>query len=325
MASVSFASPFLLWGLLLIPVALLAYVFLQRRRIKYAARFTNLDLLANVVDASPGRRRHVPATFAVLALAALVVAMARPQAVVAVPRDDATVLLTIDTSASMTATDVPPTRLEAAKSASSSFLDLLPDRFRVGLVSFSSIVSVLEEPSDDREGVRSALDRLEGDVGTALGDAIVESVALAPDPEEQEDLSGGKPLFAILLLSDGANSVGREPLDVIDEAKEVGVPIHTIAFGTPQGTVEITNDFGVTETFRVPPDPTTLRQVAEETGGRFFEAPTEADLEAVYEEIGSQVSYEDEERELTAAFAAAGAVFLLLGAGLSALWFGRIP
>ena len=325
MASVSFASPFLLWGLLLIPVALLAYILLQRRRIKYAARFTNLDLLANVVDASPGRRRHVPATFAVLALAALVVAMARPQAVVAVPRDDATVLLTIDTSASMTATDVPPTRLEAAKSASSSFLDLLPDRFRVGLVSFSSIVSVLEEPSDDREAVRSALDRLEGDVGTALGDAIVESVALAPDPDEQEELSGGKPLFAILLLSDGANSVGREPLDVLDEAKEAGVPIYTIAFGTPSGTVEITNDFGVTETFRVPPDPATLRQVAEETGGRFFEAPTEEDLEAVYEEIGSQVSYEDEERELTAAFAGAGAVFLLLGAGLSALWFGRIP
>jgi Ca-activated chloride channel family protein len=322
---VSFGNPFLLWGLLLIPIALLAYIFLQRRRIKYAARFTNLDLLANVVDASPGRRRHVPATFAVLALAALIVAMARPQAVVAVPRDDATVLLTMDTSASMTATDVPPTRLEAAKSASLSFLDLLPDRFRVGLVSFSSIVSVLEEPSDDREAVRSALDRLEGDVGTALGDAIVESVALAPDPEEQDELSGGKPLFAILLLSDGANSVGREPLDVLDEAKEAGVPIHSIAFGTPSGTVEITNDFGVTQTYSVPPDPATLRQVAEETGGRFFEAPTEADLEAVYDEIGSQVSYEDEERELTAAFAGAGAVFLLLGAGLSALWFGRIP
>jgi Ca-activated chloride channel family protein len=321
----SFASPFLLWGLLLIPIALVAYFLVQRRRIKYAARFTNLDLLANVVDASPGRRRHVPATFAILALAALVVAMARPQAVVAVPRDDATVLLTMDTSASMTATDVPPTRLEAAKSASSSFLDLLPDRFRVGLVSFSSTVSVLEEPSDDREAVRSALDRIEGDVGTALGDAIVESVALAPDPEEQEDLSGGKPLFAILLLSDGANSVGREPLDVLDEAREAGVPIYSIAFGTPSGTVEITNDFGVTETYRVPPDPATLRQVAEQTGGRFFEAPTEADLEEVYEEIGSQVSYEDEERELTAAFAGAGAVFLLLGAGLSALWFGRIP
>jgi Ca-activated chloride channel family protein len=231
----------------------------------------------------------------------------------------------MDTSASMTATDVPPSRLEAAKSASQDLLDKLPDRFRVGLVSFSSIVSVLEAPSDDREAVRDALDNLEGDVGTALGDAIVESVALAPDPEEQEQLSGGKPLFAIVLLSDGANSVGREPLEVLDEAKEAGVPIYSIAFGTPEGTVEITNDFGVTQTYAVPPDPETLRQVAEETGGKFFEAPTEEDLEAVYQEIGSQVSYEDEERELTAVFAAVGAVFLLLGAGLSALWFGRIP
>ena len=306
----SFATPFLLWGLLLIPVLLIAYWLVQRRRIKYAARFTNLDLLANVVDASPGRRRHLPALLALAALAALIVAMARPQAVVAVPRDDATVLLTMDTSASMTATDVAPTRLEAAKSASSSF---------------SSIVSVLEEPTDDREAVRDALDTLEGDVGTALGDAIVESVALAPDPEEAEKLSGGKPLFAILLLSDGANSIGREPLDVLDEAKEAGVPIYTIAFGTPDGTVEITNDFGVTQTYNVPPDPETLRRVAEETGGRFFEAPTEADLEEVYREIGSQVSYEDEKRELTAAFAGAGAFFLLLGGALSALWFGRIP
>jgi Ca-activated chloride channel family protein len=320
----SFATPLVLCGLLLVPVALIAYWLVQRRRIKYAARFTNLDLLANVVDASPGRRRHIPAAFALAALAALIVAMARPQAVVAVPRDDATVLLTMDSSASMTATDVPPTRLDAAKSASSSFLDQLPERFRVGLVSFSSTVSVLEEPTYDRGTVRASLDAIEGDVGTALGDAIVESVALAPDPDEQGG-SGGRPLFAILLLSDGASTTGREPTDVVDQAREAGVPIYTIAFGTPNGTVEVTNDFGVTQTLRVPPDPDTLRQIAEETGGRFFEAPTEADLEAVYREIGSQVSYEDEERELTAAFAAAGAAFLLVGAGLSALWFGRIP
>jgi Ca-activated chloride channel family protein len=320
----SFATPLILWGLLLIPLALVGYWLVQRRRIKYAARFTNLDLLANVVDASPGRRRHLPALLALAALAALVVAMARPQAVVAVPRDDATVLLTMDSSASMTATDVPPTRLDAAKSASSSFLDRLPERFRVGLVSFSNTVSVLEEPTDDRDSVRSSLDAIEGDVGTALGDAIVESVALAPTPEEQE-ASGGKSLFAILLLSDGASSTGREPLDVLDEAKEAGVPIYTIAFGTPDGTIELTDDSGFSRTYAVPPDPETLRTVAEETGGRFFEAPTEADLEEVYREIGSQVSYEDEERELTAAFAGAGAVFLLLGAGLSALWFGRIP
>jgi Ca-activated chloride channel family protein len=320
----SFASPFILWGLLLLPVALVGYWLIQRRRIKYAARFTNLDLLANVVDASPGRRRHVPAALALASLAALIVAMARPQTVVAVPRDDATVVLTMDSSASMTATDVPPTRLDAAKTAASSFLDRLPERFRVGLVSFSSTVRVLEEPTEDRDAVRTSLDSLEGDVGTALGDAIVASVDLAPTAEEQER-AGGKPLFAVLLLSDGANSTGSEPLAILDEAKEAGVPIYTIALGTPEGTVEITNDYGETQTYDVPPDPETLKRVAEETGGRFFEAPTEADLEAVYEEIGSQVSYEDEERELTAAFAGAAAVLLLIGGSLSALWFGRIP
>lgn len=321
----TFATPWVLWGLFLIPLALFAYWLVQRRRIKYAARFTNLDLLANVVDASPGRRRHLPALFALAALAALIVAVARPQTSVAVPRDDATVIMTLDSSASMTATDVPPTRLDAAKSASKSFLDKLPDRFKVGLVSFSTLVSVLQQPTEDRDAVRSSLNGIQGDVGTAIGDAIVESVALAPKPDEDQQRAGKKPLVAILLLSDGANSVGREPLDVVDVAKKAGIPIYTIAFGTPNGTVEITNDLGVTQTYNVPPDPETLKRIAEETGGRFFEAPTEADLAAVYDEIGSQVSYEDEKRELTAAFAGAGAVFLLFGAGLSALWFGRIP
>jgi Ca-activated chloride channel homolog len=319
----SFASPFVLWGLLLIPVGLLAYWFVQRRRIKYAARFTNLDLLANVVDASPGRRRHIPAVLALAALAALIVAMARPQAVVAVPRDDATVVLTMDGSASMNATDVPPTRLEAAKSAASSFLDDLPERFRVGLVSFSNATRVLEEPTDDRDAVRTSLDEIQGEVGTAIGDAIRDSISLAP--REENGQRSDKKLFAVLLLSDGKNTAGVDPLDVLDEAKEAGVPIYTIALGTDAGTVEIPDEFGGTQTVPVPPDPETLRRIAQETGGRFFEAPTEADLQAVYEEIGSQVSYEDEERELTAAFAGAGAVFLLIGASLSALWFGRIP
>jgi Ca-activated chloride channel homolog len=319
----SFASPFILWGLLLIPVVLAGYWLVQRRRIKYAARFTNLNLLANVVDASPGRRRHVPAVLAIAALAALVVAMARPQAVVAVPREEATVVLTMDGSASMTATDVAPTRLDAAKSAASTFLDGLPERFRVGLVSFSNATRVLEEPTDDREAVRTSLEAIQGEVGTAIGDAIRDSISLAPRDENGE--RSGETLFAVLLLSDGKNSAGVEPRFVLDEAKEAGVPIYTIALGTDAGTVEIPNAYGELQTYPVPPDPETLRQIAEETGGRFFEAPTEADLEAVYEEIGSQVSYEDEERELTAAFAAAGAVFLLIGASLSALWFGRIP
>jgi Ca-activated chloride channel homolog len=318
----TFASPVLLWGLLLIPVALFGYWLAQRRRIKYAARFTNLDLLANVVDASPGRRRHLLAALVLASLAALVVAMARPEKVVAVPRDDATVLLTMDSSASMTATDVAPSRLEAAKSAASTFLDQLPSRFRVGLASFSSTVHVLKEPTDDRAAVRTELQGIHGEVGTALGDAIVASVDLAPKAKTP---SGKKPLYAVLLLSDGANSVGSDPLAVLDTAKKAGVPIYTIALGTDAGQVEITNQFGETQTYNVPPDRQTLRTIAKETGGRYFEAPTEADLKAVYRQIGSQVSYTKEHRELTAGFAAAGAVFLLLGGALSALWFGRIP
>jgi len=321
----NFASPFVLWGLVLIPVALLGYWLVQRRRIKYAARFTNLDLLVNVVDASPGRRRHLPALLALAALAALIVAMARPQEVVAVPREDATVVLTMDSSASMTATDVAPSRLDAAKSAASTFLDGLPDRFRAGLVSFSSAVRVLQEPTDDRDAVRSSLDSIQGDIGTALGDAIEASVALSSKPGATQDNVGEKPLFAVLLLSDGANTTGSDPLAVVDEAKKAGVPIYTIALGTPRGTVDVTDDYGQTQTVNVPPDPATLKRIADETGGRFFEAPTEADLKAVYEEIGSQVSWENDERELTAAFAGGGAVLLLLGASLSALWFGRIP
>src|SRR5918992_3710269 len=260
----SFASPLILWGLLLIPLALLGYWLVQRRRIKYAARFTNLDLLANVVDASPGRRRHVPAVLALAALTALVVAMARPQAVVAVPREEATVVLTMDGSASMTATDVAPTRLDAAKSAASTFLDGLPDRFRVGLVSFSNSTRVLEEPTDDHEAVRSSLETIQGEVGTAIGDAIRDSIALAPRDENGE--RSGETLFAVLLLSDGKNSAGVEPLAVLDEAKEAGVPIHTIALGTEEGTVEIPNAYGELQPYPVPPDPETLRQIAEETG-----------------------------------------------------------
>ena len=320
----SFATPTLLWALLLIPLIVGAYLLAQRRRIKYAARFTNLDLLTNVVDASPGRRRHLPPALAIAALAALLLAMARPQTVVAVPREEASVVLAMDSSISMTATDVAPTRLDAAKSAASDFLDGLPERFRVGLVSFASSASVLQEPTDDRDAVRSSLDSLQSDLGTALGDAILRSVELAPN-ESANSTTGDEPTFSVLLLSDGANSTGSDPLDAIEVAKEAGVAIYTIALGTDAGRVELTNDSGISQTFAVPPDPDTLRQVAEETGGRFFEAPTEADLQAVYDELGSQVAFEQKERELTAAFAGGGAALLLLGGTFSVLWFGRIP
>jgi Ca-activated chloride channel homolog len=321
---VSFAEPAFLWSLVLVPVAVALYVLAQRRRVRYAARFTNLDLLAHVVDASPGRRRHLPAVFAIAALAALLVGLARPQMTVAVAQDEASVVLTMDTSGSMMATDVSPSRLAAAQSAAATFLDGLPQRVRVGVVSFASGASVLVPPTEDRASVRTAVDGLEAEGGTALGEAIVRSAELAPDDGGARN-ADDEPLFSILLLSDGANSVGVDPESATERAQDAGVAIYTVALGTDEGVVEVRDDFGNLRRVAVPPDRETLQQIAENTGGQYFEALTDADLEQVYEEIGSQVAYHDDEREVTAAFAGAGAALLVLGATLSLLWFGRIP
>jgi Ca-activated chloride channel family protein len=319
----SFAAPMFLWSLLLVPLALALYVLAQRRRVRYAARFTNLDLLANVVDASPGRRRHLPAVFAIAALAALLVGLARPQMTVAVARDEANVVLTMDVSGSMMAADVSPSRLAAAQSAASTFLEGLPQRVRVGVVSFASGASVLVPPTEDRESVRAALDGLEAEGGTALGEAIERSAELAPD--EEGGSSTDEPSLSILLLSDGENSLGIDPETATDRAEEAGVAIYTVALGTDQGVVEVRDDFGNLRRVAVPPDRETLQRIAERTGGQYFEAFTDSELAQVYDEIGSQVAYHDDEREVTAAFAGAGAGLLLVGATLSLLWFGRIP
>jgi Ca-activated chloride channel family protein len=323
----SFAWPFMLLSLALIPVLVLAYLLVQRRRVKYAMRFTNLDLLANVVDRSPGWRRHLPPVFALAALAALLVALARPATTIAVPRDEASVVLAIDVSGSMMATDVPPTRLAAAKDAASRFVKGLPDRFGVGLVSFSTGATALAEPTDDRTEILDQIDGLEAHTGTAIGDAIASAIDLAPKDEDGKVATGkdGNALVSILLLSDGASTQGISTDDAIGLAKDAGVAVNTIALGTDAGTVTVPNELGEPQTVSVAPDRETLEQIASETGGTYFDAPTEQDLNTVYEAVGSQVAWDKEKQEVTVAFAGAGAVLLLLASGLSALWFGRLP
>jgi Ca-activated chloride channel family protein len=323
----SFAWPLALLSLALIPVLLLAYVLVQRRRVKYAMRFTNLDLLANVVDRSPGWRRHVPPLFALAALAALLVALARPETTIAVPRDEASVVLAIDVSGSMMATDVPPTRLAAAKEAASTFVEGLPERFGVGLVSFSTGATSLADPTEEREEILEEIEGLEAHTGTAIGDAIATAIDLAPKDEDGKIPTGkdGKPLVSILLLSDGASTQGISTDDAIGLAQEAGIAVNTIALGTDAGTVTVPNELGEPQTVSVAPDRETLQEIAEETGGTYFDAPTEEDLNAVYDAIGSQVAWDEEKQEVTVAFAGAGAAFLLLASGLSALWFGRLP
>ncbi len=324
----SFAWPIALSGLALVALALIAYLVAQRRRRRYVVRFTNLDLLENVVADSPRWRRHIPAVLTLLALSALVVGMARPQVAVAVPREEATVILAMDSSGSMTATDVAPDRMTAAREAASSFVDGLPDGFRVGVVSFSNEADVVVPPTADHDEALRGLSALRADNGTALGDAIARSVDLGVTnlDEQLAAAKSSETPVVVLLLSDGANTTGDyQPLEAAQKAKDAGIPVYTVALGTDAGTVQGPDGYGGFRTIRVPPDPETLSKVAELTGGKFFEAADQNALKSVYDEIGSQVGVEHKQRELTVFFTAAGAALLLLGGALSTLWFGRIP
>ncbi|MBA4179147.1 MAG: VWA domain-containing protein [Anaerolinea sp.] len=345
----SFASPWWLVFLAVIPVALGAYFAVQHRRSKYAVRFTNLDLLANVVDASPGWRRHLPPVLSLLALALLVLAIARPETTTKVPKEEATVVLVTDVSGSMNATDVEPTRLAAAQESARILLDKLPKKVQVSLISFSSSVTVLVQPTTDREEVKLALDRLRPRGGTAMGDALQTALEVvrppeapapvtnggtgaappAPTPRAVADAAGGDtgvvPAF-IILLSDGAQTLGNiQPLDAADAAKELDVPIFAIALGTQNGVAQVEDNQGRTRTVRVPPDEETLTEIAEITGGKFFSAPTKDDLDTIYKDLGSKIGYTEEQREVTWAFAGLGALLVAVSGGLSLLWFNRFP
>lgn len=352
----TFAEPVLLIGLLAIPLAIAIYLVVQRRRARYVVRFTNVDLLANLVPRTPAWRRHVPPALYVLAMGALLVALARPSATVAVPREDATIILAMDVSGSMLATDVAPSRLDSAKQAASDFVDQLPPSFRVGLVTFSTAAQVAVPPTTDRAAVHAALDALRAEGGTALGDAIGTSLDLArsvidasrdatagsgaspeaspspgpsatssPEPSAPTE-TAEPPLVATVLLSDGANSTGRlEPSDAAREAAAAGMPVYTIALGTATGVVSVEDEFGILHRVEVPPDTDTLAAVAETTGARSFEAPTANDLQQIYESLGSRVGTRDETREVTQWFAAAGLALMVAGAGLAAHWFNRFP
>jgi Ca-activated chloride channel family protein len=337
---VSAEWPGLLWALALVPAALAAYLLAQRRRSRYTVRFTNLDLLANVVSAQPGWRRHVPPAFYLLALAALVISLARPQALTLVPKEQATIVLVIDVSGSMNATDVSPTRLISSQRAATEFIEELPDKFRVGIVSFASTAQTLTRPTTDRPAVYEAVASLHAEGATAMGDGIERALDVkrppsspspggavrpAPSPGGQQAGGGDAPVI-VLLLSDGANTQGRtQPMEAAADAKALGVPVFTIALGTEQGMVDVPDETGNLRRIPVPPDKLTLQRIAETTGARFFAAPSGDDLTAIYRELGSKIGFVKEKQEITVVFAATGLLFLVAGATMSLTWFSRFP
>lgn len=319
----SFTWPLALIGLVVVPALVWLSVWYERRRAASQARFGNPDLLPNVIERAPGRVRYLPLALLLLALAAMIVGVARPNATVSVQREEATVVLAIDVSRSMKATDVEPTRLEAARRAANAFLAEVPEKFRVGVVSFATRAAVAVPPTNDRALVVEALDTLASGEGTAIGDAVALSVRLGQRHVESD---GTVPPRAILLISDGARDGGRvEPAAAAEQAKARGVPVYTVLVGTPDGVVEERLTGGFTRIIRVPPSPQTLQQLAASTGGEFFTAPDAEQLRQVYEDLGSRLGTRQEPREITDVFAAGAAALLLAGGALSALFFRRVP
>jgi Ca-activated chloride channel family protein len=331
----SLTWPLALTALALVPIAVWAYLALDQRRRNEASRFGNPALLPALVAAEPGRKRLVPPLLVLGALILLVLGLARPHVMRSLPKEEATVVLAMDTSRSMAAKDVKPTRLAAAERAAETFLDKVPDRYRVAIVSFSTKAEVVLPPTTDRDAARAALAQLRLGTGTAIGDAVARAVSLvAPQPAAGQPATPATPAqptdpaavtpASILLLSDGAQTAGGvRPLDAAKRAADLKIPVSTIALGTRDATVEVPLPGGLKQLVTVPPDPQTLRRVAQATGGRFFEAPTAADLDQVYKELGSRLGRERRSVEVTSVFAGLGAVLLLAAGGLSSAWFRR--
>jgi len=312
---VSFAQPLWLLALLAVPAVAGAYVLANRRRRRASDAFVSPALRPALVRWDPGWRRHAPMALFAAALAVLAVALARPQRSVAVPVEQASVMLVTDESSSMRATDVDPTRLEAARHAAEEFLGDVPARLRVGLIAFSTYPRLAAPPTDDRDAVRQALDLLRADGSTATGDALDLALAtLRRPPAPGRRRTPG----AIVLLSDGRPTRGRDPVAVARRARALKIPIYTVALGTDRGAVRLGE-----RVVRVPPDREGLERIARTSGGRAFNADDAGELDEVYRGLADRVGTRREQREVTAA-AVAGALALMLAGGIGSLrWFAR--
>ncbi len=318
----SFTSPWMLLWLLAVPVLLWLYALHLYRRRKYAERWASPGLMPNLVDRFPGRRRYVPLVILLAALAALIVGVARPHAIVSVKREEATVMIAIDTSRSMGATDINPSRLAAAQNAANRLVDMVPKKFRVGVVSFSTRAQLALAPTTDRDLVRSAIGTLKPKEGTAIGDAVL---LAASNGLKQRASDGSTPPTTVLLISDGARDGGRTtPKAAAAKARAEHVPVYTVLLGTPNGVVKHELPGGYQETIRVPPSPQTMQMIATTTGAQMFRAASTTQLRTVYKNLGSRLGHKKQSREVTDLFAGGAGLLLLIGACVSAFWFKRV-
>jgi Ca-activated chloride channel family protein len=312
----SFASPAFLSALALVPLVLAAHVAARRRARRYAVRFPAVPTLAPLLPRVSSWRRRVPLALFLASLAALSLALARPHATVAVPREQASIVLVTDVSRSMMADDVAPSRLDAARSAAQRFLDEVPDEARIGAVAFSTEPHTVEAPTDDHGKIDELLDSLSPDGGTATGDALAAALNLVDKGPRAK-----RPPAAIVLLSDGETTTGRDPIGVAREARRLHIPIHTVALGTRGATIITPTG----EPVPVSPDPETMREIAKVSGGRTFQAENADDVSRIYKNLGSQVATKKEQREITAAFAAGGGILLAAAAAMGLRATARLP
>jgi len=341
----SFLWPYMLWLLFLIPVAVAVYILLLRKKRKAAVRFGSLSIVKQAMVTGPGFRRHIPPMLFLLAFAVMIFALARPVMEVTLPSQRGTIILAIDVSGSMRADDVEPNRLVAAQTAAREFVDAQPDNVRIGVVAFAGGASVIQQPTDSKTDVLAALEILNLQRGTAVGSGLLSSLItildalgepldvedptvyntaglmeyLASPAVEQVSVGEFRPAM-VVLLTDGQTTEGPDPIEVAQIAKSLGVRVFTVGLGTPEGVV-----LGFRgRSFRVVLDAESLNRIAEITGGDYSEAATEEALNQVYRNLGTSLTFETEETELTALATALGAAFMSVGAILSMLWFGKI-
>jgi Ca-activated chloride channel family protein len=316
----SFQSPWWLFALLAVVGLVGVYVLLQLRRARYAARFTNVALLGSLVPKRAGWRRHVAFGLVAVGLAVLVVSLAAPSTEIRVPRERATVVMAVDVSLSMRATDIEPDRFSAMQRAAKEFVDVLPARINLGLVSFAGTATTLVTPTTDRDQVRTAIDNLDLAEATAIGEAVFTSLSTIQNFQNSLDTpSEDLPPARIVLLSDGSNTVGRPATQAVDAANGAQVPVSTIAFGTDYGSLDLNG-----ETVPVPVDRSALKQIADDTGGSYSEAASAQELEEVYKDLGSQIGYTTEPQDISPWFVRGGLLFAFLGIMASLLWTNRL-